>query len=350
VTSLLRTPARRIALAVALSVLILFLLLWLLHITLPRFDSQLPLLTAKPETVPMQPYKPAPRQHKAAPRHKPVKSKLVPPPPAPAILTSKAAAPDTPAIPAPAETPPAAETSAQNTVVAASGAETDNRDKTDIPHLPRHAQLSFTAYLGTSSTHIGEMRHNLEILEDGHYVLRTELRTAGLARLFKSYDLIQTSRGTLTENGDLKPEKFSGERIDEHGKRDVSSSFDWSRHEADFANGTKDPLPNHAQDILSFLYQLSQESFNRKLVPLTISNGKKLEHYQLEVGNVENINTPMGKLRALHLRKMRQPGEEGQEIWLGLEYRMLPVKFRQIDRSGKIVAEIVIREIRLSDK
>jgi Protein of unknown function (DUF3108) len=344
VIALLRTPARRIALAVAISVLIHVLMLWLPHLTPPHFDSQLPLLTAKLEPVPMRSHKPASRKHKTAKQHKPVKPK--PAPPAPKILASKAATPAAPVVPAAENEMPA--TASQDATGV--GDSYDNRNKTDIPHLPKHAQLRFAAYLGTGSTYIGEMRHNLEILEDGHYMLRAELETVGVARLFKSYNLTQTSRGTVTSNGDLKPEQFSEERIDENGKQDVASRFVWDRHEADLANGTHEPLPDHAQDILSFMYQLSQESFDRELVPLTISNGKKLESYHLEVGRVEDVITPMGKLRALHLRKMHDRGEEGLEIWLGLAYRMLPVKFEQIDRSGKIAGELKIKEIRLSDK
>ena len=346
--ALLRTPARRIAFAVALSVLAHALILWLPHITLPRPESQLPLLTAKLEPVPVLPHKPPPRKHKTVKRHKPAKPKSVPPPPAPKVLASKTAPPETPAIPvAKKETPPVA-TTTQDT--ADTGDSYDHRNKTDIPHLPKHAQLLFAAYLGTGSTYVGEMRHNLEILENGHYLLQAKLETVGLARLFKSYNLTQTSRGIVMPNGDLEPEEFSEDRVDAHGKQETSSRFDWNKHVADFASGTQEPLPGHAQDILSFLYQLSQESFDRELVPLTISNGKKLETYQLEVGKVEDVITPMGKLRALHLRKIHRPGEEGLEIWLGLEYRMLPVKFRQIDRSGKIAGELSIREIRLSDK
>jgi len=60
--------------------------------------------------------------------------------------------------------------------------------------------------------------------------------------------------------------------------------------------------------------------------------------------------TPIGKLRALHLRKMHTQGEAYFEIWLGLEYRLLPVKFHQVDSSGKVTEESVISGIRAADK
>ncbi|MBI1174819.1 MAG: DUF3108 domain-containing protein [Sideroxydans sp.] len=343
--ALLRTPARRIAFAVALSVLVHVLLLWLPHVSPPHYETQLPLLTAKLEAIPMRPHQPAPHKHRPAPRKPKPETPESRPPVAQAILNTPAAS----SVPAATETPVAEETAASGVPVT-TGDDTNTADKTNIPVLPRHAQLRFAAYMGTHGLYIGEMRHTLDISEDGHYTLQAELETVGLASLFKDYHLNQASSGMLTKNGDLHPEKFSEKRIDEHGTQEAGSSFDWAAQQLDFTSGTKEPLPAGTQDILSFLYQLSQESFNRELIPLAISNGKKLENYQLEVGAEEDIITPMGKIRALHLRKLHGPGEEGLEIWLGLEYRMLPVKFRQIERSGEIAGELVIKEIRISDE
>jgi hypothetical protein len=85
-------------------------------------------------------------------------------------------------------------------------------------------------------------------------------------------------------------------------------------------------------------------------LPMHVSNGRKLESYQLEAGEEEEIQTRLGKLRALPLRKIHATGEEGLEIWLGMEYRLLPVKVRQIDRNGEIAGELVISEIRVSEE
>jgi|GEM_PF-4903864 len=38
------------------------------------------------------------------------------------------------------------------------------------------------------------------------------------------------------------------------------------------------------------------------------------------------------------------------EIWLGLEYRLLPVKFRQIDSSDEVTDEFVIADIRAAEE
>lgn len=38
------------------------------------------------------------------------------------------------------------------------------------------------------------------------------------------------------------------------------------------------------------------------------------------------------------------------EIWLGLEYCLLPVKFRQVGGSGGVIEEFVISGIRATDE
>ncbi|TSA40542.1 MAG: DUF3108 domain-containing protein, partial [Betaproteobacteria bacterium] len=59
----------------------------------------------------------------------------------------------------------------------------------------------------------------------------------------------------------------------------------------------------------------------------------------------ENLETPLGSLKTVHLSKLHDPGEEGTEIWLGMDYHYLPVKIRQIDKHGDS-AEQLISEIR----
>jgi len=89
---------------------------------------------------------------------------------------------------------------------------------------------------------------------------------------------------------------------------------------------------------------------NGEYFTLPVSNGTQLQQYQIEIGAKEIIDTPMGKLRALHLRKMHLDGEAYFDIWLGLEYRMLPVKFSRVDSSNNVTEEFVISDIRAADE
>jgi hypothetical protein len=338
-----RRSTRGIALAIALSVLVHAIALFALRIEPPPVETPLPPLSARLEPLPKAAAKPAP------PPRKPKPQKTKPPRPEPQ-----------PAPAAPAEAPPVIDQPVENISAAASGIDIGQPAAAGEPAgspaqearpahpLPKHAQLAFIAYKGTDLA-IGEMRHRLEIGDDNSYTLRTGMNTTGLASFFKTYESGQQSRGILTPGG-LRPDTFSETKNSSKGKETVEAKFLWEGKTLSLSNGDSVALPEQAQDIVSFLYQLSQLPLDRDTIPMHISNGKKLERYELSVGEEEMIQTRIGWLRALPLRKIRLAGEEGLDIWLGLEYRLLPVKIRMIDRAGKIAGEMVVSEIRVADE
>lgn len=318
-----RTSTGRIALAIALSLLVHALLLFAPMIELAPAEIPLPPLTAKLEPLPKIAAKPAPVKKR---KPKPVVTEQP-------VVADKVANDQTVQPEAPAEPPPPAPAV---------------EEAKPAHPLPRHAQLTFIAYKGTDFQ-VGEMRHRLEIGDDKSYTLKVGMNTTGLASMFKTFELNQQSSGTLTAQG-LHPNEFSEAKNTSKGKEALDAKFDWEARTLSFSNGNKTALPDQTQDIISFLYQLSQSALDRGTIPMYISNGKKLERYELTVGEEEEIQTRLGKLRALPLRKVHAPGEEGLEIWLGLEYRLLPVKIRQLDRAGEIAGEMVISDIRVADE
>lgn len=344
----LRKPALRIALALVLSIILHGFVMWAPDVRLPHKEVVLPPLTARLEPL-MQPAAAPEPIPKPAAKPKPATKPGLAHPPEPRFeLASQAQSAVAPAATlaeqaAVAEHEPESVTDVK-TIPAAVAAE----EPVSQHPLPKHAQLDFAVYKGSSSFMIGEVHHTLEIV-DGRYTLKAVTKTTGLAGLLKSYLLTQASRGMAGNKG-LQPEIFEEEKISSGSTQKLDAMFDWTAHTVHFSHGAETDLPADAQDILSMLYQLSQLSMHREIVPLTISNGKKLEKYELEIGPQEEIVTPLGKLRALHLRKLHPQGEEGLEIWLGLEYRMLPVKFRHIDRSGEVAGEALITGIRVADE
>lgn len=327
-----QTSSARIATAIALSLLLHAILIFAPLVELPKSEVQLPPLTARLEPLPkIAGHQPAPK--KPQPKPEPVKTDApMTDQPAPEIQETVATEPARPVAPEPQ--PPAAEAA--------------NDETTAKPALPRRAQLTFAVYQGEGGMQLGEVVHQLDI-KDGRYVIQAIMQTTGVASIFKTYLQTQTSQGQADAEG-LQPLSYTDEKKLSAGKQSLSAEFDWPGQKLHFSHGGETSLPARAQDMVSFLYQLSQQPLNNGVVPMYISNGKKLEYYELAVGEEELIQSKLGKLRALPLRKIHGPGEEGLDIWLGLEYRLLPIKVRQIDRSGKVAGEVVIAEIRLSDE
>lgn len=327
-----KTSTGRIALAAALSLLIHAVLLFGPHLVeLQPVEALLPPLTARLEPLPA--VKPAPRP-KTRP-HVPAKRKTVLPPAPVAAVTTPDTSPAPEAAPAEEVQPPAEEAPVAEVAQPAHP-------------LPKHAQLNFIIYKGTDFP-VGQAHHRLEITDDNRYTLQVGINTTGFISLFKTFAMDQQSSGTISAAG-LRPDMFSEGRVSDRGKQTLNARFDWQNKQLDFASGNRAVLPEHAQDVLSFLYQLSQLPLDQATIPMYISNGKKLDKYELAVGEEEYILTRTGKMRALPLRRVRQPGEEGLEIWLGLEYRLLPVQIRSIDRNGEIAGQMTISDIRVSDE
>ena len=103
------------------------------------------------------------------------------------------------------------------------------------------------------------------------------------------------------------------------------------------------------QDLVSFMYQLSIDppQAGRKTVKMT--NGSRIETYDIDVLPEEKIETPLGIFRALPITQLRKPGTESVDVWLAVEYRYLPIRMRFFTRDGQAAGEQLVTEIRLSD-
>lgn len=351
---------RRIAIAAGISVLLHGLLLWGPKIRLPQPEPQLPPLVAKLERLPTA----APAKPKRRP---PPPKQRTEPPPAEKVRPQEPEPQQTASVPVAASTVEAANTlDAASAPVAASSVEaantldaasapaetaalaTDAEKAVPRPPLPRRARLSFAVNKGINGLRVGEAIHTLEIDDLGHYVLQAETRTIGLVRLFKRFDIIQYSSGSYRPDG-LHPASFFEERRDGGETQRHAVEFDHTGGQAHFSSGRSTALPPDTQDILSIMYQFPPLQ-DAGIATVYVSNGRKIETYEFEIDTDEEISTPYGKLLAVRLRKLREPDEEGLEIWLAREYRLFPVMMRFIERNGEVTGEAVITDIRVSEE
>lgn len=337
------TPRTGILLAIVLSVLLHLALLFTPMIELAPTEVPLPPLQAKLENLPKLAAAPP---KKVARKVKPHPPAHTPPAAAPQAPTELATAPAA-VTPEPEAVTPEPEKTVPDTAPAAASAVAAPPPSTHP--LPRQAQLTFSVYKSGTSFAIGEAQHRLSIDADQHYTLRISANTTGVVRWLKRFELTQTSSGMLTPYG-LQPDKFVEQKLTSDGTITQVANFDREERLLHFSAGNASALPDGSQDIASFMYQLSQLQWGDAPLSLYISNGRKLEHYQIEVGEEELLDTPMGKLRTIPMRKLHGPDEEGLNIWLAVEYRLLPVKISQIERDGRIAGEMLIADIRVADQ
>jgi len=333
---------RRLLVALLFSLSIHALLLWLPPVQLPQPEPDLPPLaaqlialpqvtrtarTAVPKHAAATSAKPAPAATEAIPAASSVAATETSPP-ASAVAASDVAPADLAS--APAAAPPQAEAAPP-----------------PRPLLPKRAFLKFQVRIGQDGMAVGEARHELTIA-DGRYELTATTRTIGLARLVKSYTLVQRSRGA-TDGILLRPESYSEDKEDGGKQHKDAVQLDYAAQQLVFSSGHSMPLTEATQDILSILYQFPPLPTDGDVLPIAITNGRDWERYRFEITTNEELMTPLGKLHTVHFRKLHPPGKEGLEIWFAQEYRLLPVKLRHLASDGSIAGEAVITDIRLAE-
>lgn len=210
--------------------------------------------------------------------------------------------------------------------------------------LPARAELRYFLFKGDNGLNVGKVVQTWQRVGDA-YTLTSTAEATGLFSLFVSGRHEQVSQGKITAAG-LQPDSFSMQRGSVE-KRDAAR-FDWEANtlhiDSEGRQSTAKLVPG-VLDLLSFTYQFAFSLPESGEIRIDLTNGRKLDSYRYRIVAEEVLETPLGTLKTVHLSKLRNPGEEGTEIWLGMDYHYLPVKIRQTDKKGES-AEQVITEIR----
>ena len=214
--------------------------------------------------------------------------------------------------------------------------------------LPQKGEIIYALYLGTNYFNVGRTLQTWTIKDD-RYRLTSKSETTGLVALFSRQHLDYVSTGRLTASG-LRPDFFGTERLRSGKTEAAAAKFDWNAQTMTYGEPPRSvELPANAQDLVSFMYQLGLLPLAPGRIELPITNGWKLERYELEIGIEEQLQTPFGTLRAVPVKQLRRPGQESIELWLAPAHRWLPVRIRFFDREGEPSGEQLVSEIRVSD-
>ncbi|MGV0976793.1 MAG: DUF3108 domain-containing protein [Azonexus sp.] len=201
--------------------------------------------------------------------------------------------------------------------------------------LPASGTIRFAIYKESLGLQIGRAEHRWEFSEDGRYQLNGITETSGLVSLFKPIRIQTESTGRVVAGG-LQPERY---RSLKNGKDDnQNADFDWSTAEVRLSrDGSVRPIAPGTQDILSLNYQLAYLGGLAEGRVLGVVTGKKYERYALDSLGEEEIETPAGRFRTLHLRAMT---DNTTEVWIALDHANLPVKIRFTDKKGESFEQV----------
>lgn len=344
----------RLWLCLAASLALHLLLLSLLP---ERLSSNPPPSVVTARLVPIEPAPPPPAPKPApATRPKPAAAQKVLPTPVsppprtvdtPAVATPWTDESESTAEPTPAPEPTAALPAPEPSASAPAPAPPSRKAALTDPvrELPRAGSIRYELSHGTEGFRIGRTVQTWQIGQRT-YQLTSFSETTGLASVFRPYQLGYVTRGRVDESG-FRPESLSVNR-GRDGAPQYFAQFDWSAQQ--LALGPPDAprrvdLVAGTVDVLTLAYQLARMALLPGRVELYVTNGNKLGAYQLDIGEEQLIDLPLGRIRAIPVRQVRVPGEESLEIWLAPDRRHLPVRVRFFDRNGALSGEQVATEI-----
>jgi hypothetical protein len=206
----------------------------------------------------------------------------------------------------------------------------------------KSARLLYDLSYGENPMRVGKVTHIWS--SDGErYFAETTIEASGLFALIYGGQYIQRSWGGFGPNG-LVPSEYYVQRG--RPDRGESARFDWDHRKVAFAwrnERRQAELLAGTQDPISMLHQIY---FMRPLAEastLSIASSRKLGAYEYLFLGEQTIATPMGELRALHVR--RKDGDADQvDLWVDPDRGFLPVRVYYADRKG-IVFDQRIREM-----
>jgi hypothetical protein len=217
--------------------------------------------------------------------------------------------------------------------------------ETDRPAAAQTGSIRYEVYYGSDRFSVGRSVQTWSI-EEKSYRLTSFSETTGLVGLFKPYQYAYVAEGRVEPDG-FRPESFSVRR-GRDGERQAAARFDWDNRRLTY--GTRGSqksaaLNGRSYDLLTLFYQLARMPLAPGRLEFSVTTGTKYNRYTLEVGVEQPLELPIGTLRAVPIKQVREPGEESMEVWLAPEQRNLPVLIRFFDRDGKLSAEQVATQI-----
>lgn len=181
--------------------------------------------------------------------------------------------------------------------------------------------------------------------EGDSYRVRAEAEAEGFFTLFLEGRIVQETRGTVTSAG-LRPERFSERKP---GGAPEGLEFDWPGKTITFdRNGERrtTPLDDNTVDWLSMIFQLAHLPPRAESFTLQVFTQRRMYRFHLNVLGAEEIEIPIGRVRALHLRHAAPDNpKEVVDVWLGIDQHYLPVKLRFPAARNRIVVEQVATRI-----
>ena len=176
------------------------------------------------------------------------------------------------------------------------------------------------------------------------YRITSEAQAIGFFTLFLEGRIWQESEGAVTATG-LRPDRFVEHRPN---TEDEGLDFDWNEGRIVLNHGGEKrpaPLSANTVDWLSMIFQLAAAPPTDEAFDLQVYTQRKLYKFRLRSLGIEEIEVPIGRVRARHLQHVDKENGDVVDVWVGIDQHNLPVKLRFPVARSRIMVEQVATDI-----
>lgn len=214
---------------------------------------------------------------------------------------------------------------------------------TPARHPLKSATLVYDLSYGENPMRVGRVTHQWNY-EGERYFAETIVEATGLFSVLYGGQYVQRSWGTIGPAGLVPSEYFVQRGRPDRGE---TALFDWDARRVAFQwrNERRDAtLVPGTQDPISMLHQIYYMQPLPEAKTLSVASSRKFGEYLFQFIGEEQIDTPMGPLTALHVRR-KDDDADHVDVWVDPQRGYLPVRVHFVDRRGYVFDQRV-REMR----
>jgi hypothetical protein len=208
------------------------------------------------------------------------------------------------------------------------------------PLYAQHLPPSFTAEytIEKGFLEIGKAKRIFKRNDKGKHVYISESRTTGVIAVFLEENIVETTHFEYI-NGDVRPLNYTFKRKGIEDEK-VTQKFDWQKHTVDSrVNGKQYNFEMVDGTLDKSVYQFSlmiDLGHHADALEYAIAERKKLKMYPIQVLGEETIDSPLGRIKTVKIRRKDKRVET--VMWCAESLHYLPVKITHTENGSDFTA------------
>jgi len=188
---------------------------------------------------------------------------------------------------------------------------------------------------------VGRSEWRLVPIGNGRFLWESRSETAGAGALIRDVYINERSESE-TFGQTFRPSVYTYERYGENATRNVRVTFDWKNGVAlNTANGYtwRMSVPPETLDKFNYLLALMRDlTEGKRSMQYTVADGGRLKVYDLREIGTETLETALGTLETVKIRRLRHQDDREAILWCAPALGFLPVKLEYRDGDGRLIS------------